>query len=89
VLQLSNPKALLFFVAILPQFIDRGRPIVLQILLLGITSIVLEFAALAAYGAAAARSAHVLLQPRYAAFTGRLSGALLVAAALGLPRFAG
>src|SRR5262245_8124516 len=54
VLQLTNPKALLFFVAILPQFIDRNRPIVFQIFLLGVTSIVLEFVVLAAYVAAAA-----------------------------------
>lgn len=87
--QLSNPKALLFFVAILPQFIDRGRPIVLQILILGITSMVLEFMALAAYSAAAARAAGVTMQPRFAMATSRLSGVLLVGAALGLLRFEG
>jgi homoserine/homoserine lactone efflux protein len=86
VLQLSNPKALLFFVAILPQFIDPGRPFGLQILILGVTSIVLEFAGLAAYGAAAARSARILMQPRFATATSRLSGILLLGAALGLLR---
>ena len=80
-LQLSNPKALLFFVAILPQFIDRSRPIVMQILVLGVTSIVL-----AAYGAAAARAARIAMQPRYAAATSRLSGVFLLGAALGLAR---
>jgi homoserine/homoserine lactone efflux protein len=85
-LQLSNPKALLFFVAILPQFIDRSRPVVLQILILGITSIVLEFAVLAGYGAAAARSARTLMQPRFAMATSRLGGVLLVGAALGVLR---
>ena len=40
--QISNPKALLFFVAILPQFIDRGRPIGMQIVIFGVTSIVIE-----------------------------------------------
>jgi homoserine/homoserine lactone efflux protein len=89
VLQLSNPKALLFFVAILPQFIDRGRPFVLQILILGVTSIVLEFVVLSAYGAAAARSARVLMQPRFATATSRFSGVLLVGAALGLLRLRG
>ena len=86
VLQLSNPKALLFFVAILPQFIDRGRPIVFQILVLGVTSIVLEFVVLTAYGTVAARAARLAMQPRFAAVTSRLSGALLVGAALGLSR---
>lgn len=86
ILQLSNPKALLFFVAILPQFIDQGRPIVLQILVLGVTSIVLEFVVLASYGSAAARAARVVMQPRFATATSRLSGVLLVGAALGLAR---
>jgi homoserine/homoserine lactone efflux protein len=86
VLQLSNPKALLFFVAILPQFIDRSRPIVLQILVLGIASIVLEFVVLSAYGAVAARSARLLMQPRFATATSRLSGVFLMGAAVGLLR---
>ena len=86
VLQMSNPKALLFFVAILPQFIDRGRPFVPQILVLGITSIVLEFVGLTAYGTIAARSARLLTQPRFATATSRLSGVFLMGAALGLLR---
>ena len=86
VMQFSNPKALLAFVAILPQFIDQGRPILPQILILGITSIVLEFMVFVAYGAAAARAGRVLMQPRFATATSRVSGGLLVGAALGLAR---
>lgn len=33
--QLANPKALLYFSALLPQFIDPGKPILFQILLMG------------------------------------------------------
>jgi homoserine/homoserine lactone efflux protein len=85
-LQISNPKALLFFVAILPQFIDRGRPAAPQIALLGITSIVLELAALSAYGAAAARATRLPMPPRLATAGGRLGGLLLMGAALGVLR---
>jgi len=67
----------------LPQFIDRGRPVVLQLLVLGVTSIVLELVVLAAYASAAAR---VATAPRFATATSRLSGVLLVGAALGLLR---
>ena len=43
VLQTANAKALLFFVALLPQFIDAARPIAPQILLLAVTSVAIEF----------------------------------------------
>src|ERR1700724_790100 len=42
-LQLANPKALLFFLALLPQFIDPQVPVVPQMLILAATSMVPEF----------------------------------------------
>src|SRR6266581_1917975 len=42
-LQAANPKALLFFTAILPQFIDARHNVAFQIFVLGISSIVVEF----------------------------------------------
>jgi homoserine/homoserine lactone efflux protein len=87
VLQASNPKALLFFVAVLPQFLDRGRPIFPQILVLGMTSILLELAVLSSYGAMAARAGgRFAMRPRLATATSRLGGLLLVGASLGLMR---
>jgi homoserine/homoserine lactone efflux protein len=85
-LQLSNPKALLFFVAILPQFIDPGRPVVRQIALLGATSITLEFLILLAYGSAASGAARLASRPGFGAVVNRIGGVLLVAAALGVAR---
>ena len=49
-LQLANPKALLFFLALLPQFIDPSRPVVPQMLILAATSMVPEFCILLSYG---------------------------------------
>lgn len=37
VIQLANPKALMYFAALLPQFIDPNEPIVFQMLLMGAT----------------------------------------------------
>ena len=49
-LQLANPKALLFFLALLPQFIDPARPVVPQMLILAATSMVPELCILTGYG---------------------------------------
>ncbi len=49
-LQLANPKALLFFLALLPQFIDPNRPVVTQMLILAATSMLPEFCILVGYG---------------------------------------
>lgn len=81
-LQLSNPKALLWFGAILPQFIDPAQDIVPQILLLGATGCATEFPILLGYAVLAGRAA--ALGPRYATWTNRISGAFLLAAGGGL-----
>jgi homoserine/homoserine lactone efflux protein len=57
-LQLANPKALLFFLALLPQFIDPAIPVVPQMLILAATSMVPEFCILTGYGWLAHRAAH-------------------------------
>lgn len=84
VLQAANPKALVFFVALLPQFIDANRPIALQILILGVTSVIIEFFVLAAYGYLASRAATIAREPRFVAITNRVSGGMLVAAGAGI-----
>jgi homoserine/homoserine lactone efflux protein len=49
-LQLANPKALLFFLALLPQFIDLQQPVTRQMLILAATSMLPEFCILVGYG---------------------------------------
>ena len=82
VLQLANPKALLFFVALLPQFIDPAEPLVSQIVILGVTSVVLEFLALLAYSMAASRCSVVVTRSRFARLTDRIAGSCLIGAGL-------
>jgi homoserine/homoserine lactone efflux protein len=57
-LQLSNPKALLFFLALLPQFIDTQRAVAPQMLILAATSMLPECCILLAYGWLAHSAAH-------------------------------
>ncbi|MGH9869921.1 MAG: LysE family translocator [Candidatus Polarisedimenticolia bacterium] len=79
--QAANPKALLFFSAILPQFVDPTGPIARQIVILGVSSVVIELAVLAAY-VGACRSAEAWTgRTRLAAPLQAAGGVLLAAAA--------
>ncbi len=51
--QLANPKAMLFFAALLPQFIDPAQGAVAQVVILGLTSQVIEAVVLTGYALAA------------------------------------
>ena len=80
ILQLANPKALLFFIALLPQFIDSKGDIISQIFILGVTSVLLEFFALLAYSAFASRFSVIATQPRFVRTTDRIAGSFLIGA---------
>jgi threonine/homoserine/homoserine lactone efflux protein len=80
-LQFANPKTLIFFIAILPQFVDARLPIGPQMVWLAAGSIVPEFFILAGYGWLASRARHIATDPRYARWTDRIAGALVLGAA--------
>jgi len=80
VLQMANPKAILFFAALLPQFVEPSAPVGLQLAILGIASIAVEFVVLTAYGALVQRARRVMIRPTFVTWTNRASGGLLLAA---------
>jgi homoserine/homoserine lactone efflux protein len=79
VVQGANPKVLLFFVALLPQFINVGAPVGAQIAILGVSSVLIEFLVLALYVGLAVR-ARTIAGPRVATTLERVGGGVLVAA---------
>jgi homoserine/homoserine lactone efflux protein len=80
-LQLANPKTLIFFIAILPQFVDPTLPIGAQMVWLAIGSIVPELLILGGYGYLASRAADLATDVRYARITDRIAGVLVLGAA--------
>ncbi len=81
--QLSNPKAIVFFTALLPQFVTPGPAMLEQFMLLGLVSIAVEFPVLVAYGWVAERGGK-FIPARHASLPDRIAGVFLVAAGLGL-----
>jgi homoserine/homoserine lactone efflux protein len=82
--QAANPKAIVFFTALLPQFIDPSQPVVPQVVILGVSSIVIEFIVLGVYVAACHGARRWLGSPRFAPRLERAGGAFLAAAGLRL-----
>jgi homoserine/homoserine lactone efflux protein len=85
VLQAANPKALVFFTALLPQFIDPRGGVVAQVAILAVTSVVIEFLVLLAYGALAGRLTSWAARPRFRTLANRVAGSMLVTAGVGTP----
>lgn len=86
-LQASNPKTLAFFVAILPQFVTPDASLGLQMVILGVISVLLEVPILVIYAFAAAFSARVMRE-RLVEWIEAVGGAILIAlgAALAVSR---
>lgn len=84
VAQGANPKALLFFTALLPQFVNPAAPLAPQITLLATTSVVIELGVLTGYAMLASRASGLAHRPRFAHIINRVSGALLIGAGAGL-----
>jgi homoserine/homoserine lactone efflux protein len=84
VTQLSNPKALVFFSALLPQFVSSAGGVLKQFTVLGIVSLAIEFSVLLSYGWAAERGSRLALKGRFSLLTDRIAGGFLIGAGLGL-----
>jgi homoserine/homoserine lactone efflux protein len=75
--QLGNPKSVLFFGALLPQFLDTHRPLWPQYLIMWAIVALGETPILGAYGWLASRGKR-FVDTRFAVWRERLSGAMLI-----------
>ncbi|MGE3250025.1 MAG: LysE family translocator [Hyphomonadaceae bacterium] len=79
--QISNPKALLFFTAVLPPFIDPARPIVPQLAMFAAATLTLDAIAMSAYGVAGGALSAKMSDQRFRRAFSFIVGALLISAA--------
>ena len=80
--QMSNPKALLFTTVVLPPFLDPARPVMAQVAVLAGTTILGDILAMTAYGFGGAALAQRMDAPRFQRGFAVFTGVLLIAAAL-------
>lgn len=81
---ISNPKAILIFTAIFPQFLDVYQPLAMQFVIMGTTFIILEWMTIAIYAYIGLHLRKVLQTARGQRNFNRASGGLLGAVGLAL-----
>lgn len=80
VVELSNPKALLYFVALLPQFVDPGKSLGMQMLVFGATTVALDACAYTLYAWLGSKTQRFTANARFVKASNRTSGGLLMIA---------
>jgi threonine/homoserine/homoserine lactone efflux protein len=81
---LSNPKALVYIVALLPPFVDQHGPIVPQLVLLALVAMIIDIALGALYIAAGSRLSAAMTRPHTRKRLDRVVGAIFILIALGI-----
>jgi homoserine/homoserine lactone efflux protein len=84
---LTNPKAIIFFAAILPQFIDIARAQAQQYTILAATTFAVDIVIMMGYTALAAKVLRVLSDPSRLRWVNRGLGGAFVAAGVALAGF--
>ncbi|WP_407412554.1 LysE family transporter [Acinetobacter sp.] len=79
---MSNPKAIVFLLAVLPQFLDLSRPQLSQYLIMALTMITIDLMVMAGYTGLAAKVLRLLRSPRQQKIMNRSFATLFAGAAL-------
>lgn len=74
----TNPKGIMFMLAVLPQFIDPARPQLVQYAICGATLVCTDLVMMTAYTAFAAKALRLLRKPRQIRTMNRTFGGLLM-----------
>lgn len=80
--QIANPKAVLFFTAVLPPFLDVNRPAAPQLALFALATVGMDVLSMSAYGLGGAALARRMSEPRFRRGFALVTGGLLLAASV-------
>ncbi len=75
-----NPKSIVFFIAFLPQFLDRTAPVLPQLIIFEATFLTLATAGALGYSLLASAARRTIRQPRVQRAVNRTGGGLLIGA---------
>lgn len=82
VIEISNPKALLYFSALLPQFIDISRPVLPQLMTLALIVFILDLICYSLYAYLGWKSINASIKPSLVKLINRAAGSMLIFAGL-------
>lgn len=77
----SNPKAIIFILAVLPQFLDPKQSLLIQYVVMAATMVAVDLVVMAGYTGLAARALRTLREPHQQRLLNRTFGGLFIAAA--------
>ena len=83
---MSNPKAIVFLLAVLPQFLDLSKPQWIQYLIMALTMVTIDLIVMAGYTGLAAKVLRLLKSPKQQKYLNR-TFAVLFSCAAGLLSF--
>jgi len=84
---ITNPKGIIFFAAVLPQFIDVARPQAPQYAIFAATTFAVDLVVMMIYTALAARVLRVMRDPAKLRWVNRTLGGAFIAAGVALASF--
>ena len=80
----TNPKGIIFMVAVLPQFLTPQRPLWLQLLVMSLTCLAVDTVVMHGYAASASALRRWMRSPEAVRWQNRIFGGLLMLVGLGL-----
>lgn len=80
----TNPKGIVFMVAVLPQFMTDARPLWSQLLVMAVTSVAIDMTVMHGYALSASSLRRLLQSPRAQRNQNRVFGGVLMAVGAGL-----